>query len=75
MKPLTNEQWNVISAIRKQGCAVVVLTPMELRGAPSGEVETFLVERSWEIIDELSTFTPAEELALEIEDMDFSEAQ
>jgi hypothetical protein len=37
------------------GCAVVIFTPEELRGANSSHVEDRLVELGWDVIDTLAT--------------------
>jgi hypothetical protein len=42
-------------ALEAMGCAVVVFTPEELRGAKPSKVEERLVELGWEVIDDLAT--------------------
>jgi hypothetical protein len=42
------------------GCAVVVFTPEELRGASPKRVEDRLIERGWDVIDLLADPTDGE---------------
>jgi hypothetical protein len=42
-------------ALEAMGCAVIVFTPEELRGANPDHVEDRLVEYGWEVIDDLAT--------------------
>ena len=41
--------------LEAMGCAVVVFTPEELRGADPGHVQDRLVELGWDVIDTLAT--------------------
>lgn len=45
------------------GCAVVVFTPEELRGASPKHVEDRLIETGWDVIDVLSDPTDEEDAA------------
>ena len=48
---MTNEQIEVIRALRDEGHAVVIFNSEELRGAGSDDVESRLVELGWDVID------------------------
>jgi len=51
---LSDEERQMIEALRDRGFAVVVFTPEELQGAESGRVEDRLVELGWDVIETLS---------------------
>ena len=44
-----------IEQLRKEGYAIVIYSPEELRGANPKAVQDAIVEQSWVIIDELAT--------------------
>lgn len=43
------------------GCAVVVFTPEELRGADTSHVEDRLIELGWDVIDAFANSTDEDE--------------
>ncbi len=44
-----------IARLRREGHAVVIFTPEELRGANPDLVQDRLIERGWDVIDSLCT--------------------
>ena len=51
---MTEEQWNVIRQLTREGYAVITWTPEELNGVSACRVEDRLVELGHEIIEDLS---------------------
>jgi hypothetical protein len=49
--------------LEAMGCAVVVFTPEELRGANPDHVEDRLVELGWEVIEDIAYDIETEQLA------------
>jgi len=53
MTDMTNEQLEVIRALRHEGFAVIIWTPEELGTADPRRVEDRSIELGWDVIDTL----------------------
>jgi len=57
--------------LEAMGCAVVVFTPEELRGANPNHVQDRLIELGWEVIEDIAYDIETEQLA-EPSDVDWN---
>ena len=57
---LSFSDWEVVETLRRNGCAVVVFLPDELRNASSGDVEDRMTSCGWDAIDNLNQVSDAE---------------
>lgn len=52
---MTDEQREALDRLRRDGHAVVIFNPDELRGASAGDVEILLAIHGCDVIDSLAT--------------------